>query len=146
MALRRDAGTSQAQMADFAAPRYGPNWPIVLSLIDDVRRLSAEDGTRIRRAYLENETPLGSGAATRAEVTGRVVQAAVKARRADQRRQAIEDCRQALGGSRANGSGMGVHLGDLAGALVVRELLTAADVDFVSHGWREAIGEFRSLA
>jgi len=141
MALQRRETDAPAIGAELAATRYGPNWPQVVSFIEDVRGLSDEDGKRIRRAYLESETPPESGAATRAEVTSRVVRAAIKARRMEQHRQAIVDCRQALGSSRASSCGMGVHIADLAGALVVLDRVDADDMDFLVYGWRVALDE-----
>jgi hypothetical protein len=119
---------------------YGPNSRAVWQFIDRVRRLRREEGDRIRHAYLVNEGPPASGGRSRAAVTTRVIEAAVRARRKEEHRRAILDCRAALAASGAGRAGMGVHLGDLAGALVVRDLIGASDFDYLAFGWRDTIG------
>jgi hypothetical protein len=34
---------------------------------------------------------------------------------------------------------MGVHIGDLAGALVVQDLLGPSDFEYMASGWRDSI-------
>jgi hypothetical protein len=111
----------------------------VLAFLDRVRRLSKTEGDRIRHEYVFRESPMEEGGMTRAAVTLAVIDAAVRAGLKDAHRKAIEDARRILAGSRASGAGMGVHIGDLAGSIVVRDHLEERDFDFLASGWRAAL-------
>ena len=121
--------------------RYGPKTPEVTAFIDRVRRLTAEEGAAIRHAYVNREQPPDVAGTTRAEITLAVIRTAVDADLKDEHRLAIEDCRRALSGSPARANGMSIHLGDLAGALVVRDRLDPGKFDYMAAGWREAFAD-----
>ena len=129
---------------DASMRAFGPQAAAVESFLTCLNRLTSGDGHRLRRAFLDHarEKGLQGPAATeRAAVTIRVIAAAVAANRREAHRDAMFAGVTAVGASAAQSAGVGVPLGDLAGAVAVRDVLSVEDFDYLARGWVDAMGE-----
>ena len=123
--------------------RYGPNSRQVETFIECLRKLDANDGAALRRAYLATAAQEGLGgpaAGHRAAVTLEMIRAAVRHRRKLAHRAAMAAGLQADGSSGAREAGIGVFLGDLAGAISVRDVIAEDAFEYLASGWRSVRG------
>ncbi len=126
-------------------PLFGPNSDLVNAFLEDVRRIDVDQARRLRQAWVARLGGAGASlapavAAEHARVFARGVRRAVQTGRRDAHTRATFAARVAFAVVGPEAAGV-VHLvGDLAGLLVVRDLIDDEDFEFVNSVWREATG------